>query len=203
METSSTTWDVNYFSKKQTLDSTCFASLSIKFRGIERCIIQDRNGRVILVKRKVVQEKEVESVIPSFFLAGEETCNKYVANVLSKARICSWIQHRIVTKISKDAIYMSHLLGEEEEEYGFSIEAEVEVVKEIVVLSFNDDNELEGHRHDDCCTICIEELLWDGTGERKKIMTLRCSHKFHEDCILKWLDRKDTCPICRENILSS
>lgn len=41
------------------------------------------------------------------------------------------------------------------------------------------------------CTICMEKI--DSTD--KKILT--CNHKFHTNCINKWLLENNTCPICR------
>lgn len=32
----------------------------------------------------------------------------------------------------------------------------------------------------------------------KKITTLRCLHKFHENCIKKWFKISPTCPLCRK-----
>ena len=42
------------------------------------------------------------------------------------------------------------------------------------------------------CTICIEPYL-----EGDHIRMLPCSHVFHESCIIEWLRRSRTCPICR------
>lgn len=44
------------------------------------------------------------------------------------------------------------------------------------------------------CPICFEF--------NKKPIFLHCGHHFHEKCILSWLDlNKDTCPVCRINLI--
>eukprot|EP01097_Dermamoeba_algensis_P011129 TRINITY_DN8490_c0_g1_i1.p1 TRINITY_DN8490_c0_g1~~TRINITY_DN8490_c0_g1_i1.p1 ORF type:complete len:394 (-),score=74.25 TRINITY_DN8490_c0_g1_i1:11-1192(-) len=46
---------------------------------------------------------------------------------------------------------------------------------------------LEGEQ----CGICLEEL------KEKKTSRLKCKHMFHQDCIGEWLERKNSCPVCR------
>ncbi|XP_048133454.1 E3 ubiquitin-protein ligase RNF181-like [Rhodamnia argentea] len=46
-----------------------------------------------------------------------------------------------------------------------------------------------------CCCICLEEL----NGE-DKVMEIPCSHLFHSRCIVKWLERIDSCPLCRTRV---
>ncbi|KAK4440690.1 hypothetical protein Salat_0403900 [Sesamum alatum] len=46
------------------------------------------------------------------------------------------------------------------------------------------------------CTICLEELLKDDDVSAE-VIRLPCSHVYHEDCILKWLRKKQSCPCCR------
>ncbi|KAL1192796.1 E3 ubiquitin-protein ligase SIS3 [Cardamine amara subsp. amara] len=200
METSSTKLDVfiNYDSKMKAVDSKYSGSFSLRFKTIVRFLVRNPSGRETLVEQKIKPRELVsETEIPPFFLAEEETCCQYIASVLSKkTNIHSWIQGRIVPDISKDMIETSRLLEEKE---GFLVEAEVEVVKEMVLLSINV-NELESLRiqteHDDC-TICLEELL---VGQRE-IMKLHCSHIFHEDCIIMWMRHNRSCPICRQNVV--
>ena len=43
------------------------------------------------------------------------------------------------------------------------------------------------------CSICMSLLNDNDIGCKLKI----CNHIFHKDCILKWLSRNNTCPICR------
>lgn len=42
------------------------------------------------------------------------------------------------------------------------------------------------------CSVCLEELPMGVV-----VSTLLCSHIFYGDCILKWLKKSHSCPICR------
>ena len=47
----------------------------------------------------------------------------------------------------------------------------------------------------DRCTICLSNFV-DGD----KVRTLPCFHVFHKECIDEWLQRNQTCPICKAPI---
>jgi len=51
--------------------------------------------------------------------------------------------------------------------------------------------------HDEKCPICLapNENLND-----EKFLTLPCGHDFHDECILPWLNRTNTCPLCRSEM---
>ncbi|XP_022737327.1 E3 ubiquitin-protein ligase CHFR-like [Durio zibethinus] len=42
------------------------------------------------------------------------------------------------------------------------------------------------------CVICLEEIL-DGL----KASRMPCSHVYHQDCIVSWLEKSNLCPLCR------
>ncbi|KAG5538351.1 hypothetical protein RHGRI_019064 [Rhododendron griersonianum] len=46
---------------------------------------------------------------------------------------------------------------------------------------------------EDVCPTCLE----DYDAENPKIIT-KCNHRFHLSCILEWMERSDTCPICNQ-----
>jgi len=56
----------------------------------------------------------------------------------------------------------------------------------------------EGHLED--CAVCFEPIQ-----RGDKILILNCSevamHCFHEQCIGRWLEKKDSCPVCRAKII--
>jgi len=42
---------------------------------------------------------------------------------------------------------------------------------------------------DNTCSICLEE-------QAETVATPGCRHVFHEACMKRWLEQKDTCPLC-------
>lgn len=48
------------------------------------------------------------------------------------------------------------------------------------------------------CPICLEEKT--ETEDPPVAKLNNCEHMFHEHCILKWGQRHETCPVCRENM---
>ena len=45
-----------------------------------------------------------------------------------------------------------------------------------------------------CCSICLEMNLCD------MLVRFGCNHVYHKTCILKWLDKHDSCPLCRRQL---
>ncbi|KAF6162369.1 hypothetical protein GIB67_005289 [Kingdonia uniflora] len=51
-------------------------------------------------------------------------------------------------------------------------------------------------RGGDVCTVCLKE--WKVGDEAVK--TGVCEHWFHSTCIVPWLRRNNSCPVCRSNV---
>ena len=51
-----------------------------------------------------------------------------------------------------------------------------------------------GKGDDKICRICLMEY-----NEGDTLVYLTCVHRFHEECIMTWLDNKKECPICKKN----
>ncbi|KAJ8768560.1 hypothetical protein K2173_022670 [Erythroxylum novogranatense] len=49
---------------------------------------------------------------------------------------------------------------------------------------------------EDICPICLEEY----DGENPKLTT-NCEHHFHLACILEWMERSDSCPVCDKEMI--
>ncbi|CAN8258019.1 unnamed protein product [Cochlearia groenlandica] len=48
------------------------------------------------------------------------------------------------------------------------------------------------------CAICLEDM---SESEKKPICELpNCKHLFHEECLVTWLGRHNSCPLCRQAI---
>ena len=61
---------------------------------------------------------------------------------------------------------------------------------EIEVMNENIENE---------CSICLDVF----TNKNKAVKINGCGHKFHQKCLVKWLQIKPICPYCRDNINGS
>ncbi|KAL2544150.1 RING/U-box superfamily protein [Forsythia ovata] len=51
---------------------------------------------------------------------------------------------------------------------------------------------------EDVCPTCLEEY----DSENPRIIT-KCDHHFHLSCILEWMERSDTCPVCEQIMVFS
>ena len=50
----------------------------------------------------------------------------------------------------------------------------------------------------DQCSICLENYT-----DNENIIQLKCTHIFHQECIMKWFQtNQKNCPLCRINYLS-
>ena len=50
------------------------------------------------------------------------------------------------------------------------------------------------------CLICSKE--YERLDNNIKFIKLTCEHEFCEECISKWCNKKNTCPLCRSEILN-
>lgn len=57
---------------------------------------------------------------------------------------------------------------------------------------------LRGNNNPERCSICYEYIR-----SFEIIRTLSCGHQFHQKCVDKWFERKDTCPLCRNCLLDT
>ena len=47
----------------------------------------------------------------------------------------------------------------------------------------------DARNDDNTCSICLEE-------QAETVATPGCRHVFHEACMKRWMEQKDTCPLC-------
>ncbi|KAL2470464.1 RING-type domain-containing protein [Abeliophyllum distichum] len=47
------------------------------------------------------------------------------------------------------------------------------------------------------CSICMECFDIDDADDSVIVNELPCQHYYHKDCIVEWLNRSNTCPLCR------
>ena len=49
-------------------------------------------------------------------------------------------------------------------------------------------------KSDNICSICISQ------NDNEWCEIVDCMHIFHKDCLIRWLEEKNNCPICRNNL---
>ena len=49
------------------------------------------------------------------------------------------------------------------------------------------------------CSICLNDLKVNSN--KKYIKCNMCDEEFHDKCLTKWLTIKNTCPVCRQEII--
>ena len=57
--------------------------------------------------------------------------------------------------------------------------------------------EIEGLQSDEVCAICLDEFSIEGVAAAARVIRTPCSHIYHEDCIVEWLENSNMCPMCR------
>lgn len=74
--------------------------------------------------------------------------------------------------------------------------ASKEVVANLPVITLTEDalSKLSGDAE---CAICKENFVEDD-----KMQELPCKHTFHPPCLKPWLDKHNSCPICRHELLT-
>ncbi|RVX17427.1 E3 ubiquitin-protein ligase AIP2 [Vitis vinifera] len=74
--------------------------------------------------------------------------------------------------------------------------ASKEVVANLPVITLTEDalSKLSGDAE---CAICKENFVVDD-----KMQELPCKHTFHPPCLKPWLDKHNSCPICRHELLT-
>lgn len=45
------------------------------------------------------------------------------------------------------------------------------------------------------CSVCLQDMAPE---DENALRTLACGHCFHHDCVSPWLERKHSCPLCRQ-----
>ncbi|KAM9322688.1 E3 ubiquitin-protein ligase RNF126-like isoform 1-T1 [Pholidichthys leucotaenia] len=66
-----------------------------------------------------------------------------------------------------------------------------EMIKNLPTISITEEHVSAGL----ACPVCKEDY-----SVQDNVRQLPCSHFFHNDCIVPWLERRDTCPVCRTNV---
>ncbi|XP_051970641.1 E3 ubiquitin-protein ligase RNF6-like [Xyrauchen texanus] len=128
---------------------------------------------------------------------GEEEGQVRVSRTGTEGRPSSRDTNNLVENGTLPILRLAHffLLNEDEdEEHPRGLTKEQ--IDNLVTRTYGQVN-LEGEQGR-ACSVCINEYA-----QGNKLRRLPCAHEFHIHCIDRWLSENNTCPICRQPILSS
>ncbi|KAI3833187.1 hypothetical protein MKX03_027520 [Papaver bracteatum] len=72
------------------------------------------------------------------------------------------------------------------------------ILKQLKTRVHTTSRDSTGEEETEICTVCQDKYE-----NQDKIATLDCKHEYHQDCITKWLVRKNVCPICKGQALKT
>ena len=55
---------------------------------------------------------------------------------------------------------------------------------------------IQGKLIDQECIICL-----DGFNKNDHVALIKCGHKYHAECLYKWLLKRPVCPLCDEELI--
>ncbi|CDY20795.1 BnaA02g09350D [Brassica napus] len=116
--------------------------------------------------------------------------------VLSEMHLPPYTQERLVRYISTELVNISSrhsLVGGG----GYKVEVNVKVNVDCCMrIGCCNKGKKDSSLAETDCPVCLTKL-----SSAESRMELQCSHVFHRDCVIKWLKKNPSCPICRTNIL--
>ncbi|PRQ17122.1 putative transcription factor C2H2 family [Rosa chinensis] len=125
-----------------------------------------------------------------------------MAEILTELRVPEFEQPPII-----DKIFMAVELADSPEWPIFCLIKDITLFHQTINLAYEVEkvriDSLEDTVRQQQCVICKESLEhFEGVKEgidrdQLIIISLSCSHLYHEDCIVQWLAKSQLCPICR------
>ena len=96
---------------------------------------------------------------------------------------------------SDDLFEMIRRMSEQEaQQRQRSKRAKQSAVEKLPVVQIEEKHckKLPGKLEPPCCTVCMEYIEIKTKG-----MFMPCGHIYHPDCLKPWLEKNNTCPVCR------
>ncbi|KAL9286518.1 putative transcription factor C2H2 family [Arabidopsis thaliana] len=114
----------------------------------------------------------------------------------------NWLCDHLVPKISTAAINAGFMNNGVELTVGVTVTYQYVHVEEtsskesrMVRLGSMKAEELKSFNMEtESCSICLQSLV---SSLKTEPTRMSCSHVFHSSCLVEWLKRKNTCPMCR------
>ncbi|KAK1278780.1 NEP1-interacting protein-like 1 [Acorus gramineus] len=106
--------------------------------------------------------------------------------------------------ISESVIHNVSMLGPEDSGLEVWVELEMVIVhsrdhdrtgEELETVRYDRSGADEEEEEEEVCPVCLQNFV---VGE--EIKSTPCGHRFHEECIFRWMESSRTCPMCRSSV---
>ncbi|KAI8569634.1 hypothetical protein RHMOL_Rhmol02G0292900 [Rhododendron molle] len=127
--------------------------------------------------------------------SNQETCgnkNDAPVHTANTGTVDETISGNVILETLDELLKKSDYKVEKDTELASSMEIEVELEKSGELKKSSEPLVLVGEE----CPTCLEEY----DDDNPKIIT-KCEHHFHLACILEWMERSDTCPVCDQEMI--
>ncbi|NXL12700.1 PJA2 ligase, partial [Mesembrinibis cayennensis] len=95
------------------------------------------------------------------------------------------LEEHLQEAVENGLAYLESLGFDVEQSHPPATKETIDCLPQIIITDDHDGQE-------QCCTICCSEYVKD-----EIITELPCHHLFHKSCVILWLQKSGTCPVCR------
>ncbi|XP_057844444.2 RING-H2 finger protein ATL47-like [Cryptomeria japonica] len=85
---------------------------------------------------------------------------------------------------------------EEEEQYQTDNGLDKQLIEALLVFVYKEESFKNNEEKQLMCVICCSKFKQNEKGRELP----KCNHRFHVNCVDKWLELQSTCPLCRINV---
>ncbi|CAL0305389.1 unnamed protein product [Lupinus luteus] len=135
----------------------------------------------------VVPQQLLHTMTPCVMTFARELCEN--GGESSGCRMFNLVLDIVVDKLYDDVVNMTIEESAREVKIVPASKTAIESLKKV---------NLEKVMNPKSCSICLEEL-----SGKDEVLVMPCNHMYHQECITNWLQRCDTCPLCRYSMNKS
>jgi len=121
------------------------------------------------------------------------TLNRRAENLRNRANhIVEFLTNYIFIQNNNDNIdnIISHIMLHDTNKYG-NPPAAKKAIENLKKYKINEEK-IKEFGFENSCAVCKDEF---NIGE--ECLSMPCNHNFHKDCIIPWLNERNSCPVCR------
>lgn len=136
-------------------------------------------------KKVIISSVENKKKLTWFFM---KNCGLHVFNGIGSSTIMN-ISYFLIKGVLPDVEKLGKR-PEEKVDYNKIINSLNDSINKLTI----ENRKYEAEKtQNDVCSICLEQ--------NNLVANEKCGHKFHTECLVKWLEHKSSCPICRVRLI--